>query len=106
VLIGDSGEADPEIYREVVRRHPERIRAIYIRSVDPDPRRIAAIGTLSREVAQTGCQLVLAADSLAAAAHAAGEGLIQPSDLRAVRADCRSDASMPSKVAASTGSLK
>ena len=106
VLIGDSGEADPEIYGEVVRRHPERIRAIYIRSVDPDPRRIAAIGRLSREVARTGCQLVLAGDSLAAAAHAAGEGLIQPSDLRAVRADCRSDASMPSNATASTGSLK
>lgn len=106
VLIGDSGEADPEIYGEVVRRHPKRILAIYIRSVDPDPRRIAAIGRLSREVAKTGCQLVLAQDSLAAAAHAAGDGLIQPSDLRAVRADCRSDASMPSNAAASTGSLK
>jgi phosphatidate phosphatase APP1 len=106
VLIGDSGEADPEIYAGVVRRHPARVRAIYIRSVDPDPRRIAAIGRLSQAVAKTGCQLVLVQDSLAAAAHAAGEGLIQPSDLLAVRADCRSDASMPSNVAASTGSLK
>ena len=110
VLIGDSGEKDPEIYSDLVRRHPERIRAVYIRSVDPDPRRIAAIGKLSQEVARTGCQLVLAPDSLAAAAHAAGDGLIQPSDLRAVRADCLSDASSPSsmrsRAAASSGSLK
>ncbi len=106
VLVGDSGEADPEIYGDVVRRHPRRIRAVYIRSVNPDPRRIAAIERLIGEVAKTGCQLVLAADSLAAAAHAAAEGLIQPSDLRAVRADCACDASMLSKVAASTGALK
>jgi phosphatidate phosphatase APP1 len=106
VLIGDSGEEDPEIYGELVRRHPERIRAIYIRSVNPDPRRIAAVGKLSREISKTGCQLVLAPDSLAAAAHAAGEGLIQPSDLRGVRADCLSDASLLSKAAASSGSLK
>jgi phosphatidate phosphatase APP1 len=106
VLIGDSGEHDPEIYADVVRRHPRRIRAIYIRSVHPDARRMAAVGRLSQEVAQTGCQLVLAADSLAAAAHAAGEGLIQPSDLRAVRAEGASDASMRSKAAASSGSLK
>jgi phosphatidate phosphatase APP1 len=111
VLAGDSGEEDPEIYSETVRRHPDRIKAVYIRSVDPDPRRIAAVARLSQQVAKTGCQLVLAADALAAAVHAAGEGLIQPSDLRAVRADCLSDASplspiLRSRAAASRGSLK
>ena len=30
VLIGDSGEQDPEIYAEIVRRFPDRVRAIYI----------------------------------------------------------------------------
>ena len=39
ILIGDSGEQDPEIYAQIVRRHPQRIRAIYIRSVDPNPSR-------------------------------------------------------------------
>jgi phosphatidate phosphatase APP1 len=106
VLIGDSGEADPEIYAAVVRRHPDRIRAVYIRSVDPNPRRVAAIEALIAEVAKTGSQLVLCPDSFAAAAHAAAEGLIQPSDLRRVRGDTLSDRSMPSSVAASTGSLK
>jgi phosphatidate phosphatase APP1 len=33
VLIGDSGEEDPEIYRQAVREHPGRILAIYIRDV-------------------------------------------------------------------------
>ena len=91
VLIGDSGERDPEIYRDIVRRFPGRIRAIYIRSVDPSPARVAAIERLIREVVPTGCQLVLAPEAYPAAAHAAGEGLIQPSALRAVRGDARLD---------------
>jgi hypothetical protein len=33
ILVGDSGELDPEIYGEVARRHPERIAYIAIRNV-------------------------------------------------------------------------
>jgi phosphatidate phosphatase APP1 len=91
ILIGDSGEDDPEVYAQIVRRFPRRIRVIYIRSVNRHPRRIAAIERLIHEVAATGCQLVLAPDSEHAAAHAAAEGLIPPSELRAVRADRKAD---------------
>jgi phosphatidate phosphatase APP1 len=87
ILIGDSGEHDPEIYSEVVRRHSDRVRAIYIRSVRLKASRLAAIERLIAEVAATGCQLVLAPDSEFAAAHAAAEGFMPASDLRAVRAD-------------------
>jgi phosphatidate phosphatase APP1 len=31
ILIGDSGEKDPEIYKELKKRHPERVLAIVIR---------------------------------------------------------------------------
>jgi phosphatidate phosphatase APP1 len=103
ILIGDSGEDDPEIYAAAVRRFPERIRAIYIRSVNP--RRISAIERLASEVAKTGCQLVLAPEAEPAAAHAAAEGLIQASELRAVRAEKLSESSS-SKPAASSGALK
>jgi phosphatidate phosphatase APP1 len=89
VLSGDSGEQDPEIYADIVRRFPDRVRAIYIRSVNR--KRIAEIQELAIEVAKTGCQLVLAEDAETAAVHAAAEGLIQPSDLRAVRSDRISD---------------
>ena len=37
VLIGDSGEQDPEIYADIVRAHPGRILAVYIREVRLDP---------------------------------------------------------------------
>ena len=77
VLIGDSGEQDPEIYSEIVRRHPRRIRVIYIRAIDPDSARLAAIGELAAQVRRTDCQLVLAPDTAYASAHAAGEGLIR-----------------------------
>ncbi len=91
VLIGDSGQEDPEIYREVVLRHPQRIKAIYIRNVNPDPARIEAIDRLAEEVRTSGAQLVLVPDSEYAATHAAGEGLIAPAALADVRADKRGD---------------
>jgi phosphatidate phosphatase APP1 len=87
VLIGDSAEQDPEIYSRIVASAPDRVRAIYIRSVDRSPQRLAAIARLTGEVARTNCQLVLAHDSLAAAAHAAGENLISAEALARVAAE-------------------
>ena len=39
VLIGDDGEKDPEIYHDIRTRFPERVEAVYIRRVHPDPGR-------------------------------------------------------------------
>ncbi len=36
VLVGDSGERDPEIYAELARRHPRQIAAIFIREVSSE----------------------------------------------------------------------
>ena len=96
VLIGDSGEQDPEIYREAVRKFPDRIRAIYIRSIRTDDSRLAAIGKLIAEVRETGCQLVLAPDTEFAAVHAAGEGLISTDELPSVRSEKEKDENSPS----------
>jgi phosphatidate phosphatase APP1 len=104
VLSGDSGEQDPEIYADIMRRFPARIRAIYIRSVNK--KRVCEIVQLAAEVAKTGCQLVLAEEAEAAAVHAAAEGLIQASDLRAVRSERASDEKSASKAATSSGGLK
>ena len=35
VLVGDSGEKDPEIYVVIAREYPDRVRAIFIRAIDP-----------------------------------------------------------------------
>jgi phosphatidate phosphatase APP1 len=85
VLIGDSGEQDPEIYREIVGKYPNRIRVVYIRRVDTKPERRAAIDKLIAEIAETGCQLVLAPDTEYAAAHAAAEKLIAAAELENIR---------------------
>lgn len=94
VLIGDSGEKDPEIYTEIVRRHPKQVRMIYIRNVNPDPVRIDALDRLIEEVSTTGTQLILAPDSVFAASHAAAEGLIKVDRLAGVRSDKKEDDSV------------
>jgi hypothetical protein len=37
ILVGDSGELDPEIYGEIARRHPQRVAYIAIRDVTGEP---------------------------------------------------------------------
>jgi phosphatidate phosphatase APP1 len=76
ILIGDSGQRDPEIYAQLVREHPGRVLAIYIRNVSRHPARPRAIEALAREVVEAGRSLLLAADSFAMAEHAAERGLI------------------------------
>jgi phosphatidate phosphatase APP1 len=76
ILIGDSGQHDPEVYRQIVEEHPGRVLAVYIRNVSRDPNRIAEIERLASTIAAAGSSLVLAADSLAMAEHAASLGLV------------------------------
>lgn len=95
ILIGDSGEQDPEIYRDVIRKYPDRIRVVYIRSTNPAPTRIAAMDRLIEEIHQTGCQLVLVPDTEFAAAHAAAEGLILTEALSSVRTEKETDENAP-----------
>ncbi len=83
VLIGDSGEEDPEIYHAAVREHPGRIRAIYIRDVSTKERD-AAVHAIAREVRSLGVELLLVPDTTAAAEHAAQEGFISPEALTTI----------------------
>ncbi len=76
VLIGDSGQHDPEVYHRIVRENPNRVLAVYIRNVSRTPKRVNQIEKLAAAVADAGSGMVLAADSLAMAEHAVGLGLI------------------------------
>ncbi len=74
VLIGDSGEADPEIYADIVRAYPGRILAVYIREVrlDPGDGRVEKVSQgWSPDV-----PFVLAADSDVMRRHATDLGLL------------------------------
>src|SRR6476659_3625039 len=59
LLVGDSGQEDPEIYTELVRERPGRVKAVYIRNVSANPERSERIRALAREVADAGSTLVL-----------------------------------------------
>ena len=76
LLVGDSGQEDPEIYREIVHAFPQRILAIYIRNVTPGPLRAGTVAALADEVLAAGSTLILADDTLAAARDAAAHGWI------------------------------
>ena len=91
LLIGDSGQEDPEIYTELVREHPGRIRAVYIRNVTPQIERTERIQALAREVAESGSTLVLADDTLAVARHAAMHGWISSDALAEIGGEKRDD---------------
>jgi phosphatidate phosphatase APP1 len=87
VLIGDSGQEDPEVVRDAVRAHPGRVIAAYIRDVHPAPARRVAVQAIAEEVAAAGSALILCTDTMAAARDAVERGLMPSAALRSVAAD-------------------
>jgi len=89
ILIGDSGQDDPFLYHEAVKRYPGRVLAIYIRDVKPKRRDL--IRKVADEVTALGVPMLLVPDTVAAAEHAAAEGYIDPAALADVRTDRAAD---------------
>jgi phosphatidate phosphatase APP1 len=75
VLIGDSGERDPDIYVETAARHPGRVRAIYIRDVGSSPARRRQLSALAIEAKRLGCEMLYLTHAREALAHARRRGL-------------------------------
>ncbi|MBC8084189.1 MAG: DUF2183 domain-containing protein, partial [Hymenobacter sp.] len=91
VLIGDSGQEDANIYREVVRRHPGRILAIYIRDILRRPDRAAMVERVSEELRTDHVEMLLVQDTVQAAEHAARIGLIFQDAIPAVQDEKQKD---------------
>ena len=91
ILVGDSGQEDPEIYGELVTEFPGRILAIYIRNVSPHPERLTSIRALAERVSAAGSTLLLADDTLTAARHAAAHGWIDEAALGDIGTEKRAD---------------
>lgn len=89
VLIGDSGERDPQIYADVAEAHRGRVRAVYLRAVTEAS--AANAGPHVARLEALGVPVRLAPDTAAMAAHAAAHGLIARADADAVRSACAAD---------------
>lgn len=90
ILIGDSGQKDPEIYAEIAENHPHRILAIYIRDVSEDNRDLEVM-RIADETTAVGIDMLLVPDSLAAADHAVRRGWIDPQTLPAIAQEKTAD---------------
>jgi phosphatidate phosphatase APP1 len=74
VLIGDSGQHDPEIYLRVIQANPQRIAAAFIRDVTADLRDRAVARILEQSNA-AGVEMLYVRDSAEALTHAKRLGL-------------------------------
>jgi phosphatidate phosphatase APP1 len=81
LLLGDSGEQDPEIYRDVVRAHGRRILGVLIRDVGERRRAPEAMRAIADEIAGLGSALVVAGTSREMAQYAARHGWIDAASL-------------------------
>lgn len=95
ILIGDSGQEDPEIYHEIVHNNPNRILGIYIRDVSEDALRDKAVQALAEEVARDNSELVLIPDTVTAARHAASKGWIAEDTIAAIEQAKAADEEAP-----------
>ncbi len=90
ILIGDTGQDDPIIYRQVIHDHPNRILTVYLRDVAAGSRE-PLLQKLAAEAREEGVELVTVADTEAAALHAASEGFIDAASLPDIRAEKAKD---------------
>lgn len=90
ILIGDSGQEDPEIYTDVLSEFPDRILAIYIRDVTKVDRD-AAVKALAEKAREQNVDLILTEESYALAEHAVEKGFIRKSELPAVAGQQQAD---------------
>ncbi|MDF2438222.1 MAG: hypothetical protein K0Q95_2598 [Bacteroidota bacterium] len=97
ILIGDSGQHDPEIYAEVIKEFPGRILASYIRDVSLDERDIE-VKLISEGLLQHKVEMILAENSYSAAEHAASKGYINPESLPIIKAEKKADEASPSSL--------
>jgi phosphatidate phosphatase APP1 len=90
VLVGDSGQEDPEIYATIAREAPDRVAAIYIRhTTGVDLGRNAEVDALAAEITAFGVPMLAADDSAQIAEHAAEHGLLDQAAVARVRAELR-----------------
>jgi len=91
ILIGDSGQHDPEIYADIVAERPQQVKAIYIRDVSGGQQRDQEVQHLATATSKHHIDMLLVADTLAAAQHAAEQGYISAEALQSIQIAVEND---------------
>ncbi len=84
ILIGDSGQKDPEIYSRIAGEHPGRVLCIYIRNVSSGRRSRKILRIAEALNKEQSTELVIGRETEAVARHAAGTGYIHPESIEAI----------------------
>ncbi|MCH7409957.1 DUF2183 domain-containing protein [Belliella sp. DSM 111904] len=82
VLIGDSGQQDAEIYLQIVKDFPGRVKVVYIRHIDEGDEK--KMYDIKAQMQLLGVEMLLIKDTLEAANDALQKGWIQEKDIRDV----------------------
>ncbi|PWD98155.1 App1 family protein [Marinilabilia rubra] len=80
VLIGDSGQRDPEIYLQAAREYPHRVKAVYIRCIGKAHKNRQTLEVAS-EMEKLDVPMLLIENTEEAARHALMNGYIDPSSM-------------------------
>ena len=83
ILIGDSGQKDPEIYLKMAEMYPSRVKAIYIRYIG-SKKRNKRLERLLEEAREAGTEMITVRTSTEAALHAAERGFITADHIKKI----------------------
>lgn len=87
ILIGDSGQKDPEVYSAIVREFPGRVLAVYIRDIGI-PQKTIRIKTISETMnSEFNTEMILVKDTEAAAKHAIMKGFIKSQEMGHIKTE-------------------
>ncbi len=75
ILMGDSGQKDPEIYQKAVAKHAGQIKACVIRDVT-NARRDQQVAQIAADVTATGTDMIFASDSAEMETYFQKQGLM------------------------------
>jgi phosphatidate phosphatase APP1 len=89
ILIGDSGQHDAEIYLQVIRDFPGRVKMVYIRDVDPGSHK--KVLKIAGEIEKLRVEMMLITDTVEAARHAVSKGWILEEDIANIAEEKKED---------------
>jgi len=93
VLIGDSGQHDAAYYSSIAAKYPDRVKAIYIRDIDPaeNSEYDVKIDAIIHRNEQNGVPFVRVQSSVQIAEHAVNIGLLPEGALASIEEDTKKD---------------